>query len=77
MGCAGSIRKEWSRGRELNPRPTDYEALRGLHAEYLQPPNCARLHLFPRHPTLSTTPILSVCGDKVVTREPPGGLFLW
>ena len=24
--CIGSIRKKWSRGRELNPRPTDYEA---------------------------------------------------
>src|SRR6266516_197935 len=24
---AGSTRREWSRGRELNPRPTDYESV--------------------------------------------------
>ena len=24
---AGTTRKDWSRGRELNPRPTDYESI--------------------------------------------------
>ena len=35
---AGNTRKDWSRGRELNPRPTDYELNRTTYSGHPKQP---------------------------------------
>ena len=52
---AGTARKDWSRGRELNPRPTDYESV-ALPLSYPGVPTFRAL-------TSRTEPSLPLCAD--------------